>query len=181
MKAEGIRWQSNLSPWMALFPLAISASAVLVVAAAAETAGNPELPSPPQIITSGQETISLLSAIFKAVGALALVVGIMLLLLFLIKKIGLSRNRFRPNALIKILEIQSLTPKKHVAVLEVASEFIVVGITEQQINLLTKLDKNSGFAESLTAEKKSVPQLPSFAQIFGKTLDKFKNDTSRSK
>lgn len=180
MRAEGLRRRSKLYPRVALPFLALTASAIRVAAAAAETAGNPDLQPSPQIIASGQETISLLSALFKAAGALALVVGIMLLLLFLIKKIGLSRNRLRPNSLIRILDIHSLAPKKHVAVIEVAGEFVVVGITDQQISMLTKLDKND-LADSLAAEKKSAPQLPSFAQIFGKTLDKFKNDTTRNK
>ncbi len=152
----------------------------LAMTEATESA-SPDMQAAARTLASGQETISLLSAIFKATGALILVVGLMLLFVFLIKKIGLSRSRFKPHSLIKILDIHALAPKKHVAVLDVAGEFIVVGITDQQISMLTKLENNSILAEPAALEKRSDISLPPFAKIFSSALNKLKKDTTQDK
>lgn len=152
----------------------------LAMTGATESAGNADMQAAARTLASGQETISLLAAIFKAAGALILVVGLMLLFVVLMKKIGLSRGRFKPHSLINVLDIHTLAPKKHVAVLDVAGEFIVIGITDQQINMLTRLEKNT-LAAPAALEKNPDGSLPPFMQVFSKALNKLKKDTTQDK
>ncbi|MBU0484020.1 MAG: flagellar biosynthetic protein FliO [Proteobacteria bacterium] len=88
-----------------------------------------------------RETASLFGAIMKVTGALAIVVGLMMLVIWLIKKAGLGQGSSQHGSLISILDTRMIAPKKYVAVLDIAGEFVVVGITDQNINLLSKLDK----------------------------------------
>lgn len=153
----------------------------LAMTEATENASTPDMQAAARTLASGQETISLLSAIFKAAGALILVVGLMLLFVYLMKKAGLARGRFKPHSLIKVMDIHALAPKKHVAVLDVAGEFIVIGITDQQISMLTTLEKNSALSEPAAPESKSDLSLPPFAKVFSGALHKLKKDPTQDK
>lgn len=93
-----------------------------------------------------QESASLFFAILKVVGSLVLVIGIMLLVIVLIKKLGLTGPTMRSGSLINILETRMLAPKKHIAVLEIAKQYLVIGITDHQISLIARLDNNDALA-----------------------------------
>ncbi len=129
------------------------------------------VPSP--LLTGNQETLSLTTAIFKTLGSLAIVVGLMFLLLFWIKKMGLVRIGSRPEGLITVLDSQMLGPKKQVSVLEVAGTYLVVGLTEQQITLLATLDANDRLTETTHSRKTFTPLPASFASILNKAAQNF--------
>jgi flagellar protein FliO/FliZ len=122
----------------------------------------------PTTLTGNQETISLTMAIFKTLGSLILVVGLMLLLLFWIRKLGLAKGGPGQDGLITVLDSRMLAPKKQVSVLEVAGSYLVIGLTEQQITLLATLDANDRLTEA-TRSRKTFPPLPdSFASLLDK-------------
>jgi flagellar biogenesis protein FliO len=109
-------------------------------------------------LVMGTDNGSLLAMIAKTVGALAVVVGLMLLLLFWIRKMGLVKTG-RGAALVNILETRMIAPKKYVTVLDVAGERFVVGITEQRISFLTSL-KNDNETEDPAHDKMEPPVAP---------------------
>ena len=119
-------------------------------------------------LTGNQETLSLTTAIFKTLGSLIIVVGIMLLLLFWIRKMGLVRGGSRQAPLITVLDSQMLAPKKQVNVLEVAGTYLVVGLTEQKITLLATLDANDRLTEAAHSRKTLTPLDASFASLLNK-------------
>lgn len=86
------------------------------------------------------ETVTLVFAIIKVVGSLGLVLGIMILLAFFFKKFGVSGGNLKQGSLIRIMDTRMIAPKKYVSVLQIANEYVVVGITDQSINLLSTLD-----------------------------------------
>lgn len=94
-------------------------------------------------LTSGADTFSLAAAIFKALGALVLILGLMLLMAKLFRKFGTGMGGLGQGAMINILETRMLGPKKQVSVVEVGGEVLVLGVTDQQINLITRLDDPS--------------------------------------
>ena len=139
----------------------------LPVAAAEEAASG--------LLAAGpQETISLTMTIFRAMASLAIVLAIMFILLHLLKKSGLARHAIRPGSLIRVLDLRSLAPRKQVAVLEVAGEYIVVGIAEQQITLLHTLTDNELLRRSSARAAEEPPALPpslaAFLQQAGQRL-----------
>jgi flagellar protein FliO/FliZ len=128
---------------------------------AADTASSP-------LLTSNEETISLTTAIFKTLGSLIIVVGLMLLLLFWIRKMGLVRTGSREEGLITVLDSRMLAPKKQVSVLEVAGTYLVVGLAEQQITLLATLAPNERLKEAAQSRQTFPPLPDSFASLLNK-------------
>lgn len=120
------------------------------------------------LLTGSQETVSLTAAIFKTLGSLLLVLGLMLLLLFWIRKMGLVKNSSRPQGLITVLEHRMLGPKKQVSVLEVAGTYLVVGLSEQQITLIATLAPNDRLKEAALSQETFSPLPASFASLLSK-------------
>lgn len=139
---------------------------------ATEQPGNGSTEAPPSAIPAGlvgnPETISLTFTIFKTLGALSLVIGIMLLLLFWLRKMGLAQDCARPDGLITVIDSQMLAPKKQVSVLEVAGTYLVVGLSEQQITLLATLDPNDRLTDAARLRKTFTPLPASFAAMLNK-------------
>lgn len=148
----------------ALLAVLFTAIAVPGLLLAAETA------MPPLAANSSQETISLATALFKTVGALVVVVGLMLLTLHLIRKAGLARTGHRRGGLIRVLDTQMLGPKKYVAVLEVAGQFMAVGITDQQISLLTPLAENDRLSKAAHSTTSGDHLPASFAAVLNRAV-----------
>jgi flagellar biosynthetic protein FliO len=86
------------------------------------------------------ETASLVSAIAKVLGALAVVVALMFLLLFTLKKLGLGNGMAKSGSNIKIIETRMIAPKKYIAIAQIAGKQVALGITDHNISLLTDLD-----------------------------------------
>jgi flagellar protein FliO/FliZ len=128
-----------------------------------------------------QQSASLFLIMLKAVGALALVLGLIALIAFWLRKAGWGSNvHGRGGSLIKVLDTRMVAPKKYVAVLRIADEFVAVGITDQQINLLTRLEPNEDLTASPTARRAGVPTLGSFAAIFARARKSGNDDSFRS-
>ena len=137
--------------------------------------------APAAILTGNQETLSLTTAIFKTLGALIIVVGLMLLLLFWIRKMGLVRGGFKQQSLITVLDSQMLAPKKQVIVLEVAGAYLVVGLTEQRITLLATLDANDRLTAAAHSRKTLTPLPASFASMLNKASQGISDLTQKKK
>jgi flagellar biogenesis protein FliO len=145
-------------------------SPLLLLAAEQLGAGTGEGSAPgiPATLTGSQETLSLTATIFKTLGSLALVVGLMLLLLFWIRKMGLIRVGAGQEGLITVLDCRMLAPKKQVSVLEVAGTYLVVGLAEQQITLLATLAPNDRLTNAAHSRKTPSPLPASFASLLNK-------------
>jgi flagellar protein FliO/FliZ len=135
---------------------------------AAEQLGEGAASAIPATLTGNQETLSLTTAIFKTLGSLIIVVGLMLLLLFWIRKMGLAKGGSSQEGLITVLDSQMLAPKKQVSVLEVAGTYLVVGLTEQQITLLATLSPNDRLTNAAHSRKTLAPLPASFASMLNK-------------
>jgi len=139
----------------------------LLLLAAEQSSGGAGGAATSQFLTGNQETISLTAAIFKTLGALIIVVGLMLLLLSWLRKTGLARGGSSEDGLITVLDSQMLAPKKQVSVLEVAGTYLVIGLSEQQITLLATLAPNDRLTNATF--RKPIPPLPaSFAAMLNK-------------
>lgn len=127
------------------------------------------------------ETASLATAILKIIGSLGLVLGLMLLVVLAIRKLGLGRTNMHGNSLIKVMDTRMIAPKKYVAVLDIADEFVVVGVTDQNINLLTKLDIEPEQLNAYgTKEKGGNKPLPSFSSFLEKAVKVIKKTDQRA-
>ncbi|MBK8945024.1 MAG: flagellar biosynthetic protein FliO [Ignavibacteriae bacterium] len=81
---------------------------------------------------------------------LAVMVGIMYGLLFLVKKYLYTFDKKGNNsAKVKIISTQALLPKKFVSVIEFNSNIYLLGISEQSVNLLDKFDESNFIQEPI--------------------------------
>ena len=128
--------------------------------------------APTSGLTGTQETISLATALIKTMGSLAVVLGLLFLLVLLLKKMGFSRSAASRQGLIRILDIQPLSPKKQVAILDLAGEYVAVGVTEQAISLLAILPANDRLRNA--AQDRPGEGMPSFAALLDNALGRAK-------
>ena len=75
----------------------------------------------------------------KTLAMLLLVLGCIVLILYGMKKIPLFRQNYNGRIRIDILSTLHLSQKEKVAIIEVAGEKIVLGITPAQITYLTSI------------------------------------------
>ncbi|MCK5324111.1 MAG: flagellar biosynthetic protein FliO [Desulfobulbaceae bacterium] len=110
-----------------------------------------------------KETGSLLMMSLKVIGSLGLVIGLMLLLIFWFRKLGLAQGSEKSGSLIKILDTRMVAHKKYVSVLNIAGDFVVIGISEQQINMLTTLENSGELLDYARANEKDGSASPTFS------------------
>jgi len=78
---------------------------------------------------------------FKTFAMLCIVVAVLILVLFLVKRFSYLKNGFGRGQFIKILSSHHVTPKERIALIDVVGEKIVIGITPGNITFLTKIEK----------------------------------------
>jgi len=87
----------------------------------------------------GMADINLLSTGIKAIAMLCIVLGVVILALYLMKRFLFSRGRAEGDFFMKTLSSMHLSPKQKIEVIEIMGEKIVLGVTPGSINFLTKL------------------------------------------
>jgi len=92
-------------------------------------------------LAAGNGEISFWPTLLKTLGALALLIGLMLLAAGLAKRLGGRGMGGSGASLINIVQSKILGPKKQITVVEVAGAYLVLGVTDQQINLLARLEE----------------------------------------
>lgn len=99
----------------------------------------------------GAETVSepsLLGSTLKMVAAMAIIIGIMLLFLALSKK-GFKVLPQKKGGLINVVETRPLGGRKFLCVVRIRDEELLLGLSNDRIECLTKLAGGSDFSASL--------------------------------
>ena len=79
--------------------------------------------------------------LIKMIGALALILGIMFLIVFFLKRLG----RLNPKggaSYIEVIENRILLPKRHLSLVRIAGSYFLIGSTEQEISLLGSISED---------------------------------------
>lgn len=118
----------------------------------------------------------LMSTALQMVTALGLVLGGLFVVFYLMRRllkrdIGGSRDQ-----LIKVLANQYLGIKKNIALVEVPGAVLVIGISNDTISLLTKIE-DSAILGGIQPDKSQLP--PSFSDQLQRIAAKFKIAKSR--
>ena len=90
---------------------------------------------------------SLWGAGLKTLAMLCIVVGILILVLFLMKRFLYFKEGPGHGQLIRVLSSYHMTPKERIALIDVAGEKIVIGITAENINCLAKIEKSEALKQ----------------------------------
>jgi flagellar biosynthetic protein FliO len=93
----------------------------------------------------------------KMFSSLALVLGVMFLVFYLFKKFVLKNGLMSGNTqAIKVLGTGVLGPRKSVSLVEVAGEILVLGISNDNISLLSKIEEEEKIEELKTAPSATI-------------------------
>ncbi len=80
-------------------------------------------------------------SMLKMLSALALVLGLMVVAMYFLKKfMNRTGGSVETDEFVKIISTRYLGPKNSIVILDVLDHVIVVGISNQQISLLTEID-----------------------------------------
>ncbi len=77
--------------------------------------------------------------IAKMVGALAIILGLLFMLAYFLKRFGLI-SQTGQKGFIEVVENRPLLPKRHVSLVRVAGRYFLIGSTDQSVSLLGSID-----------------------------------------
>jgi len=132
---------------------------------------------PPEQAADFASSASLAAILFKVAGALILVVGIMVFLFIWLKKMGLTKSGLQQGSLIKLIDSKMIAPKKYVAVVQVGSDLLALGVSDQQITMLHHIENSATIKESVL-EKKVEKNAP-FSGFLSKAAGSIKDTQQR--
>jgi flagellar biogenesis protein FliO len=84
-------------------------------------------------------SVGLVSSGLRMLTTLSLVLGLIFLLFFWFKKYVLKNTAFGGGKLVNVLSTSFIAPKKNIALVEIAGEILVLGVSDQNISLLTNI------------------------------------------
>lgn len=97
----------------------------------------------------GMFEVNLISTGLKTMAMLFLVLGLLVLVLYVMKRFLFLRRGVKGNLFIKVVSSLHLSPKERIEVIEISGEKIVVGITPGNISFLTKLGDLHGESQEI--------------------------------
>jgi len=103
---------------------------------------------------NGMSELNLIGTGLRTVAMLSIVLGLLVLVLYLMKRFLFINRGAKGDLLIKILSSLHLSPKERIEVIEISGERIVLGITPGNITFLTKLDDLPGETGESTENRK---------------------------
>jgi flagellar protein FliO/FliZ len=104
---------------------------------AADSTTAAAAPVTPTTVGAGSATLS----IIKMLAALAVVIGCIYVAIFLLKKLMARRQQAgSADRILQILETAWIDPKKSLSLVRVADKAVLIGVTDNQISVLTELD-----------------------------------------
>ncbi len=83
--------------------------------------------------------------------------------LFLVKKTAMKRNESKVGVNLNVISKISLQPKHHIFVVKVAEKVLVLGVSENNINILTELDGD--FVRNIDTKSQESIKREVFSQI----------------
>ncbi len=79
-------------------------------------------------------------ATFKMLGSLALVIGLILLITYGIRRLRFGASSFQGVQRMRVLGTLTLAPKRSIALVEVCGELLLLGVGTDNVRLLSKIE-----------------------------------------
>ncbi|MDC9620764.1 flagellar biosynthetic protein FliO [Xenorhabdus sp. XENO-7] len=122
--------------------------------------------------TASPEPLPASQTLMQVSSALGGILLLIFVITWLIRRLGLAPAKNKNHRLLNVKASCSLGPKERVVVLEIEDNWLVLGVTSQQINVLHQMPVPSD-----NAEKETVLKTLPFSQMLKNTLQrKSKND-----
>ena len=117
-------------------------------------------------------------AIVKMLCALAVVIVVLYGGLYLLKRM-MTNRRFAASqdAALEVMESAYVGPKKMVSLVRVGKKAVLIGVTDQQISMLTELTPEE--TTTMLAQAPKAKTSESFGQLFKRTTEKFRETQAK--
>ena len=97
--------------------------------------------------------------VIKVFFPLVLIVGLLYTVLHFVKKSGFSirgsNSKLYKNLNVKVISSQMIMPKKFISIVKIKDKFLVLGVSENSINMLKEFDDENEYDEPVYNEKNS--------------------------
>ncbi len=93
---------------------------------------------------NGRFELNIITTGIKTAAMLFIVLGLLVLVLYLMKKFLFLRRESKGDLAIKVLSSLHLSAKERIEVIEISGERIVLGIAPGNIRYITKLNDSNG-------------------------------------
>ncbi len=122
------------------------------------------------------DSVSFFWSFFKMLAALVIVIALMLVAMVFIKKYFFhSLPQMNSSALINIVSTRHLSPKNSLLLIEVFGQIILVGVSGQQMSMLSRIDdpaaiekiRNARLAEGLLSDADPLARCKSLFRNLG--------------
>ena len=97
--------------------------------------------------------LDLMNTGIKTMAMLFLVLGLLILVLYFMKRFLFKGHDTKGNIFIKVVSSLHLSPKERIEVIEVSGEKIVLGITPGNIRFLTKIGPSKGEGPEINGQR----------------------------
>lgn len=101
----------------------------------------------------GMFSLDLVSTGFKTMAMLLIVLGLLVSVLYAMKRLSFFHRQEKGDLRINILSSLYLSPKERIVALEISNEKIVLGVTPGNIRFLTKLNDDRDIRDDYEAER----------------------------
>ncbi|MCA1786281.1 MAG: flagellar biosynthetic protein FliO [Desulfotignum sp.] len=114
-------------------------------------------------------------AFARTFGMLFMVLALLLLGVYLVRRFAGIKGVKNSRELIRVLAVHHLSPKEKLVLVKVLEEIILMGVTPSNITKIAVLDKNTDLPAQASQDN------PGFSRILAKTLDRsiFKTDPEK--
>jgi len=161
MKRKWIFWPVLLLLMMVIGPVAL-AQDVATDQSAPPPVENQAIESSEKAEQMPSLTESVLPSLTRIAISLCVIVAIIYLTVFLLKKLSGSRAGGKKGTTIQIIEQPYLAHKKSVCLLKLADRAVLVGTTENSMNLLTELEWDALPQETIEKNSRVQAGFPGF-------------------
>lgn len=135
---------------------------------------NTATPTTTQTIQTPTQPLPVGQSLVQVSTALAGIIVLIVIAMWLFRRMGLARGTFKgQSAQLSVKASCSLGSKERVIVVEIEQEWLVLGVTTSQINVLHKLP----IPEKASQEATTTSTSPLFTQLLQKTLKRDKGNS----
>ncbi|EST58463.1 flagellar biosynthetic protein FliO [Proteus sp. GOKU] len=135
---------------------------------------NTTAPATTQTVQTPTQPLPVGQSLAQVSTALAGIIVLIIVAMWLFRRFGFTRGSFKgTTAQLSVKASCSLGAKERVVVVEIEQEWLVLGVTASQVNLLHKLP----VPDKASQEATSSPTSPLFTQILQKTLKRDKGNS----
>ncbi|MEA1966942.1 MAG: flagellar biosynthetic protein FliO [Thermodesulfobacteriota bacterium] len=105
------------------------------------------------------DSLEIWTVFAKTTGMLFVVIAVLLLVLYLVKRLSAIKSGKNSQDLIRVLSVHYLSPKAKVVLLDVMHEKILIGVTTAKITSLATIQSNPDTDKSNPDTDKSYPDI----------------------